>query len=145
MSFTTDVLEGVAQWLSSAGIGTWRSTGVYTADETGIVLRAQPQTPDRVLTLSTYSLSDDPSLSDSVVGLQVITRWGGGDPRPNDDLADQVFDLLHGATQVDLSTGLRVVQALHRSGTSLGQDANQRWRTSSNYALDVYRPSPNRT
>jgi hypothetical protein len=90
-------------------------------------------------------VSDDPSLSDSVTGLQVVTRAAGQDPRPTDDLTDDVFDVLHGAHGVDLATGIRVVEALHRSGSTQGQDENGRWRFASNYYLTTHRPSPNRS
>lgn len=145
MGYQRDLLEGVAQWLADAGVGVWNPTGVYGSGDTGIILRTLPGSPDRVIVLSSYTVSDDPSLSDSVTGLQVITRWGGADPRPTDDLTDAVFNQLHGATGVDLVTGVRVVEALHRSGVTLGQDQNQRWRTSSNYYLTTHRPSLHRT
>lgn len=145
MGYQRDLLEGIAQLLAAEGVGSWNPNGFYTADQTGIILRTVPSTPDRVIVLATYPVTDDPSLSDSVTGLQVITRWGGADPRPTDDLTDAVFDSLHGRTGVDLATGIRVVEALHRSGTTLGQDQNQRWRTSSNYYLTTHRPSPHRS
>ena len=145
MGYQKDLLEGVAQWLAAAAVGTWKTTGIYSASETGIILRTLPSTPDRVIVLATYPVSDDPSLSDTVTGLQVTTRWAGADPRPTDDLTDAVFDVIHGAHGVDLATGIRIVEAMHRSGTTLGQDANQRWRNSSNFYLTTHRPSPNRS
>lgn len=144
-NYQRNLAEGVAQWLEDESVGTWKPAGIYTASETGIILRTLPSSPDRVIVLSTYAVADDPSLSDSVTGLQVITRWGGADPRLTDDLTDLVFDALHGAHGIDLVSGIRVVQALHRSGTSLGQDTNLRWRTASNYYLTCHRSSPNRS
>jgi hypothetical protein len=144
MGFKTDLAVGFAELLAAAGAGTWNASGVYTASQTGIVLRTLPQSPDRVIVLSTYPVDDDPTLSDSVIGLQVTTRWGGPDPRPTDDLDDLVFDQLHGLEGVDLSTGIRVVQCYRRSGASLGQDGNSRWRSSSNFYVDAHRPSTHR-
>lgn len=140
--FQTDVLTGLAETVAEAGLATWRPTGVYSATETAIVLGTIPQTPDRVVTLTAYGVSDDPSLSDSVVGVQTRCRWGGQDPRSVNDLDDRLFSLLHGRMAWTLSTGIHVVQCLRASGPlPLGQDENGRWALSSNYYLTVHRPS----
>lgn len=144
--FQTDLLTGLAAYLQTAGIGTWSTSGAYTVGQTGIVLGTVPQAPDRVITLTAYSVRDNAALSDSVVGVQTRCRWAGQDPRPVDDLADRIFDLLHGMTHTTLSGGVHVVQCLRQSGpVSLGQDQNGRWSNSSNYYLTVHRPSANRT
>lgn len=143
--FTTELLTGLAAYLQTGTVGTWNVSGAYTVLQTGIVLDAVPQAPDRVITLSVYGQTDDPTLSDSVVNVQVRTRWGGQDPRGVADLDDAVFDLLHNMTNVTLSTGVRVVQCLRTSGASLGQDENRRWSRSSNYLVTAWRPSANRT
>ena len=145
MSFTKDLLTGLAAYLHSASVGTWKATGAYTSGQTAIVIGALPQTPDRAIALAFYPVEDSPSLSDSVAGVQVITRWGGEDPTATDDLADGVFDALHGMTAVTLSTGVRVVQCLHQSGASLGRDGNGRWERSDNYYLTIHRPSTHRS
>jgi len=143
--FEVQLLTGIAQLLATANLGTWRDTGVYTAAETGIVFDTVPQSPDRVITLTDYVVSDDPTLSDSVIGVQVRTRWGGQDPRPVKDLDGSIFDALHGLEGVDLTGGIHIVNMFRRSGTSMGQDANNRWGRSSNYYATVHRPSQNRT
>jgi len=144
--FKTDLLTGLAVYFAGAGIGaTWNTTGAYTALKTGIVLGVVPQAPDRVIALSAYDVSDDPKLSDSVIGVQIRTRWSGSDPRGVDDLDDAIFNLLHAKEGLTLSTHVFVVQCLRKSGTPLGQDANQRWSRSANYYVTVHRPSANRT
>lgn len=144
--FTTDLLTGLAAYLQTAGIGTWNTSGAYSAAQTGIVLGTVPQAPDRIITLTAYPVRDDAALSDSVIGVQVRCRWGGQDPRLVDDLADSIFSALHGITHVTLTGGVKVVQILRQSGpVSLGQDQNGRWSNSSNYYLTVHRPSANRT
>jgi len=145
VGFETLLLTGIAQLLATAGLGTWRDTGVYAAAETGIVFDTVPASPDRVITLTDYVISDDPTLSDSVIGVQVRTRWGGQDPRPVKDLDGSIFDALHGLEGVDLVGGVHVVSMFRRSGTSMGQDANSRWGRSSNYYATVHRPSTNRS
>lgn len=142
--FETSLLTGIAQMLAGAGVGVWRSTGAYTATETGIVFDVIPQAPDQAITLTDYPVSDDPTLSDSVIGVQVRTRWGGQDPRPVKDLDGAVFDALHGLESVTLG-GVHVVSMVRRSGVSLGQDTSNRWMRSSNYYATVWRPSPNRS
>lgn len=143
MSFSEDLLNGLAAFLAAAGAGTYRSGGAYAAGETGIFFAAMPQTPDRAIVLSDYPVTDDPSLSDSVVGVQVRCR-GGADWHDVKAIADAVFDVLHGKTAFDAGT-VRVVQALRRSGAPLGRDDSNRWEHSDNYYLTVHRPSANRT
>lgn len=143
--FSTNLLTGLAADLHTATIGTWRATGVYTIAETAIVLGTIPQGPDRIITLTAYGVSDDPSLSDSVIGVQVRCRWGGHDPRLVEDLADLIFARWHGMTGVTLTGGVFVVQCLRNSHGSLGEDENGRWMTTSNYYAWLHRPSTYRT
>lgn len=143
--FQTDLAVGFAQLLAAKGVATWNAAGAYTSGQTGIILRALPQAPDRVIVLAPYGVDDDLVHGDDITGLQVTTRWGGGDPRPNDDLADAVFDQLQGLPRTVLSTGIVVEQCFRRSGTSLGQDANSRWRTVQNFYVTAHRPTPHRS
>jgi hypothetical protein len=144
VGYRTNLLTGIASLIDSAGLATWRSSGSYTAAQTGIVLGTVPSTPDRIVTLTGYGVDDDPTLSDTTTGVQVRARWGGQDPRPVDDLADSIFDLLHNAGPLTLPTGIRVVQIHRQSSTPLGQDTNARWSRSDNYYVTTHRPSPHR-
>lgn len=143
MGYTTDLLEGLAEHLAGAGIGVWDTDAAYTAAQVGIVLDVVPQDPPGVIVLSGYSVTDDPSLSDTVTGVQIRTRAGSVDPRPTDDIADQIFDQLHGAQDLDLN-GIRVQLARRTSWTPLGPDQNRRHERSDNYYLTTHRPSPHR-
>lgn len=146
MGFSTDLLTGLAQLLEDKSIGAWRPDGTpYAAGETPIILGDVPQAPDRVITLTAYVVDDDPSLSDSVLGVQARYRTTGREQRATDDLADDVFDAWHGLHDVVLSTGVHVVELLRRSGAPLGKDASNRWSRSDNYYATVHRPSANRT
>lgn len=146
MSFTKDILTGFAVLLSSASIGlTWRPDGTaYAAGETGILLRAVPPEPDRIVTLSTYGLGDEATYADSTVGLQVRTRSGSPDPTDVDSMDDAIADVLLGNYPLTLSTGVRIVTLIRSSTVSLGQDDSKRWGQSSNYTLGLYRPGPHR-
>lgn len=145
MGFQSNLLTGLAEHLAAGGVALWSPTGAYAPTDVGIVLGTVPSTPDSTLTLTGYGVFDDPSLSDGVTGVQVITRSGGADPRSTDDLADAVFGLLHGATALTLPTGVRITQCLRRSHVSLGQDGNRRWSRSDNYYVSAHRPSQHRT
>lgn len=145
MGFQTDLATGIAQLLAAANVATWNTTGAYTASQTGIVLRTLPQSPDRVLVLAPYPVDDDLVHGDDVTGLQVTTRWDGGDPRPGDDLADLVFNALQALPRTTLTTGIVVTQCFRRSGTSLGQDTNSRWRTVQNFYVTAHRPTTHRS
>lgn len=142
--WTSRLIAGLAGHLAASGVGVWRTNGVYTADEVGILDRAIPQQPDRVITLSGYPVDDGyPGLADFTQGVQIRIR-GTTDPRVADDIADQVFDLLDSAQHFVVG-GIHVVLAKRRSYASLGQDSNQRWERSDNYYLDAMRPTAHRT
>jgi len=142
--FQTDLLTGLAVYIAAGGIeATYSPT--YTALQTGIVLGDVPQEPDRVITLTAYGVSDDPSLSISVLGVQIRCRADGRDKRKSDDLADAIFNLLHGVTHLTLSTGVHITQFPRQSHASLGQDANNRWSNVQNFYAHCHRPSTHRT
>lgn len=145
--FDVAFVEGFAQLLaaSPSPVGVWKTNGSYAANETGIILGGLPASPDAVIALMAYGVDDDPTLSDSVQGLQVTTRWGGQDPRAVARLTGLVFNRLHGLDGVDLATGVHVVSCFRRSWVSIGQDANNRYRTTQNFYATVHRPSANRT
>lgn len=148
MSFLTDLVEGFAQLLvanvNSAQNLAWAPTGVYPADKTGLFVAAVPPTPNRIVTLTPYPLSDDPSLSDSEIGMQIRSRSAAEDPRDVFALDDAIFDALAGNYPLDLATGIRVVTLTRSSSVSLGQDDNRRWQWASSYPLSLHRPSLHR-
>lgn len=142
--YQTNLLTGMAQLLDATDVADWSPNGVYPADARAIFLKVIPQAPDTAISLTTYPVTSGAYLSDSVTGLQVRCRTGGQDPRPVDDLADAIFDQLHGLHDVTLASGLRVVQCLHQGGGSLGQDDLKRWGRSDNFYVTTWRPSLNR-
>lgn len=143
--WTSQLLTGLAELLAAGGVGTWRASGAYAAGETAIVIRAVPQDPDRLITLAAYPLGSDlPGMADHAVGVQVRCRGVPDDPRDVEDLADAVFDLLDSYGRGTVGT-VSVVDIVRRSYTSLGQDTNRRWETSSNYTVEAMRPTANRT
>lgn len=145
MGFETNFLTGIAELLAGQAIGTWRATGVYDPTETGIVFDTVPASPDQVITLADYAVSDRATLSESTIGLQISTRWGGQNPTPVKDLDGLIFAFLHGMPALTMTNGIHIVSCLRNSGASLGQDSNNRWGRVSNYYVKVHRPSTNRT
>lgn len=142
--WTSRLLTGWAEDIAAAGLGVWRPTGVYQANETGIVIRAVPDSPDRLITLAAYPLGTDlQGMADHQLAVQVRIR-AGTDPRDCDDLADAIHD------RYDSATGLRwgdipIVQLWRQSYTSLGDDTNGRWSRSENYYIEAMRPTAHRT
>lgn len=143
--FTSRLLTGLAEHLDTAGIGVWDPTGTTYADgDTAIVIRAIPDRPDRLITITTYPLGANlPGMADHVTGLQVRLR-AGPDPRECDDLADAIHDLLDGASGLTWG-GIPVKSISRRSYTSLGADGSRRWERSENYEVDAMRATANNT
>jgi hypothetical protein len=138
MSWTTDLLTGVAEHLGAAGAGTWRPDGTgYASGETAIVLAVSPPEPDRLIVLTEYGPLDADGIGDVVMGLQVRTR-GTTDPRVVMAIRDAVHEALDGLAHVDLS-GVKVSQIFHQSGTPIGQDGNDRHERTDNYYVQARR------
>lgn len=141
--FNRQLLTGLAKQLDSWGVGRYLEQGTFPADAVAVVLLSHPESPPQSVALTTYSKQSAVELDDEVTGLQIRCRGKAGARSGGMDLADLVFDRLHGATGLDLG-GVWLVQAIHTSGASLGPDTNSRWEWSSNYDLYLNRPSTNR-
>lgn len=113
----------------------------YAPGELGIYLDRYPESVDSV-TLTDYVVSDDLSLSDSVVGVQFTIK--AARRATIKAISSDVFDLLHGRGAGMLG-GVRLVSAMRSSGTNMGQDSSGRQGRLENYYLTVHRPSPNRS
>lgn len=143
MSWTTDLLDGLAQWLDDAGLGTYRADGsAYQAGETAIVVGTLPPVPDRLIVLTLYAATRPRGLADTAVSVQVRTRGPAGDSRAAADVLDPVHEALDGARDLTLG-GVRVVQILHSSGPApIGLDANNRAELTDNFLIQAERPTP---
>ncbi|WP_053913661.1 minor capsid protein [Streptomyces sp. TP-A0875] len=141
MSYTSDLLDGVARLLAEAGVGTYRPDGVYGPDDTAITIATVPPTPDRVICLTDYPVEDSAALTDTITGVQVRTR-AGPDPREVADLDDAAHDVLQGSGPHPW--GDAYVSLIYRtSAAPLGPDANGRHeRTANYYARGNRRGSP---
>lgn len=146
MSTTRDLLTGLAQWSAAASLGVYRNDGsVFTDSDTGIGIKAMPADPARFICLTPYGANGDhPVIPMGEQRIQVRFR-GTTDPDDVDDLADALFTVWHGATNLTFGS-VRVLQILRISSLPLGMDdQSRRWMRSDNYALDLdYPTSPNR-
>ena len=141
--FTSRLLVGGAEYLDASGVGDWNPAGIYTSNQTGILIRAIPPDPDRIVTLAAYPVGGNlPGMADHLTAIQFRLRGLPGNPRDCDDLADDIYDLLDGAQGLTWG-GIPIVQMWRQSYTSLGDDANGRWQRSENYYLDTMRPTSN--
>lgn len=139
----TDLVPLIATHLAANGIGVWKTNGKYLTTDLAIVDSTPPQAPENAITLTQYVVQDDGALSDSTTGIQIRARTAGRDPRTTKQLLQQVFNLLHGATHLDLD-GTHIVQILRMSGSNLGPDSNGRHEAADNYYLQHTTPTPNR-
>jgi hypothetical protein len=147
--WTTNLLIGLAERLDTAGIVRWQATGAYTAGGLPpVFLRALGDAPDIAVALAAYGdpENEDAGLSDVVQAVQIRTR-GDRDPVTVDDLADQIWDELHGAAMLRLGTAPNVVATTlirRRSTAALGVDAAGRYERVDNYYITAARPNAHR-
>jgi len=141
MSFTSDLLTGLAGYLAGAGIGvTYRASTPYVATETAVVLTGQyPTSPDRCVVLNAYAATDEPKVALSKIRVELALRGVPNDSLDVHDLGDAIFTVLQGAEDLTFGTA-HVVQALRVISASGGVDANKRSMRSDSYSLDVDTP-----
>lgn len=147
MSALTDLYNGIATMIAAQTTPTivWNPTGVYTANQTGIMLKLMPVAPDRVVTLTLVPQGDDPSMPLGQVMLQVRGRGLANRPTDVDDLLDSIFVVLHGTKDLPMGS-CTIVQMNRRVMVPMGMDdASKRWERVDQYYLDVdYPPTINR-
>jgi hypothetical protein len=140
-TWTTELVDGLAQLLHDAGLGTYRPTGTYAAGDIAIVAGVVPPAPDRLVCLTAYSTSRPRGLADTSVSIQVRTRGPAGNSRSADAISDPIRNYLDGRTHLVIG-GVRVAQILHMSGPGpLGLDGLNRPGRTDNYAFTAERPT----
>lgn len=138
-SIQNDLVDGIATLIAKAGIAVYSTTGTYTAGQTGIFFKIVNPTPDRIVTLTAYLITDNLSVPLARYGVQVRCR-GLQDPRDVDELGDSISQLLHGLTNVTFGTA-HIIQAFRQSSVTLGQDASKRWDRADAFYIDVDVPA----
>lgn len=150
-SFELDVLNGFANLIAAnpeAEVELWVPVGIdgepngipQPEGSVGIYVDRYPEGIDSV-TLADYVVEDDPSLSDSIIGVQVTIKARELDKVKG--IASDIFALVHGRWGGMLGL-VTLVSARRASGTSGGQDSSERQGRIENYYLRVHRPSPHR-
>lgn len=140
MAFTSDLLTGLAQLLDDAGVGTYSPVAASTV-EPAITVINLPPAPERVICLTDYPVSDDPSLADVIVGVQVRIR-GTRDPLVASNIRDDVYDQLHGLAGVIIN-GVPVAHIYRQSTIPLGPDGLGRYERTENYYVHASRAGAN--
>ena len=146
-SFLEDLLNGLGALLASDRPGrqhplTWRANGAYQTGESGVWVYLSGQAHKQTgVAIRAFGGSDDPSLSDSEVEVQLDFY---GTPREVVRMADDAFNLLHGRWG-GIIGGVKTQLVNRTSVGVLGQDEVGNLRQTENYSLTVHRPSTNRT
>ncbi|MET7933493.1 minor capsid protein [Streptomyces sp. NPDC005322] len=140
MSWTTDLLDGLARLIAGAGVGIYRETGVYTTGEVGITITAVPDTPDQIIAITPYPVDDTSGTTDVLLGVQLRFR-AGPDPRGAIAREDDVFELLHGREHTEIG-GVHVGLVWRQSSAWIGRDARGRNELTANYYMRAIRPAP---
>lgn len=144
MAATRDLLSGFAGMINDSNIGVYKATGVYAANETGIVFKNMPSTPHRVIVLTAVPLTDMTMIPVGKMLVQVRTRGLPNNPLDVDDLGDAIFDLMHGVTNVTMGS-THIIQCLRNSSVPMGVDSSQRWERVDHFYIDMdYPGTPNR-
>lgn len=145
MSWTTDLLTGIAAHLAAEGVASWNPDGLYTAGQVGVFIAVMPPGPadgsgDRCIVLTDYDPRGGTSGGDTTPRLQVDCRGARNDPFSVITLKDAVRKALEGLDCVVFGE-VTVSGINHLSGTPMGIDANQRHERSDNYEIQARRES----
>ncbi|WP_349862671.1 minor capsid protein [Leifsonia sp. WHRI 6310E] len=134
MSYTTDVLEGMAADIDAAGLGVYRGPdGQFARDEEvrAIVFSRMPEFPDEAIVLTRFG--DHPAeLAINEAEIQI--RYRVRSPLAGERLADDLRDLFHDRTHV--TYGAALFNRIKQAGFGpLGVDTNDRYEYSHNFVL----------
>jgi hypothetical protein len=142
MGAADDISRGFARIITNAGLAQFDESGDYALTDTGILMKAVPPKPDRIITITVVPLSDDIAAPQGQVMVQLRYRGLPGEPLDVDNLADAVKPLFHGLSNTIMGDHT-LVQCDRRQSVPLGQDAAKRWERADQFYLDVeYPPSP---
>jgi len=142
MTPVEELLVGLAELLSSAGIGSWSGQAgeLVDVDTPSIVVGGRvPNTPHRVIRIAAYMSGSRDYSTATLVGVQVTVR---GKPHDVPDFATvhAVEQELHGLRAVTLGTypnQRAIVQCLMQSVTDIGLDAVGRLREVMNFYVHM--------
>jgi len=142
MTWTPDLLDGMAQALATAGIGTYAAGHYTSATACGITIGTTADEPVKAIALFAYSPLDDFILADVMQPVQLRIR-GTLDATSVDTIGDAIFDLWHGTTGL-IFNSVHTVSIARNSVLPLGRDERERWMASHNYYVRANRPTASR-
>jgi hypothetical protein len=146
MSWTSDLLTGIAEHLAAEGVGSWNTAMVYTTGQTGIYLAVMPPGQatnsgwDRAIVLTDYDPNGGTTGGDTAPRVQVRCRGLRNDPLSVLAIKDDVRTALEGLNAVVFGE-VTVSGINHVSGTPMGVDGNGRHERSDNYEILARRSS----
>jgi len=130
----------MAKYLAEIGLGKLDETGANGNIFVGVL----PESPDECISLyptgGQYSPTGEPYDDPTV---QIIVR-GGQDPRTPAELAQSIYDALHGfrgGSFVDGGAYIVSCRGLQSAPAHIGRDENRRHEYSVNFQLRVFNPN----
>jgi hypothetical protein len=143
VTWTVDLLTGIAQDLNAANIGTYTEARVPTLNDSWwITLGAVVQERVTAIGLTAYSPTDDAGMADVVQPVQFYLR-GTPDMRSVQTVGDQIFDRLHGV-QGRSFNGVACPLVRRVSALPLGVDGNGNYIAAHNYYFAAMRATTSR-
>lgn len=124
---------GLAQYLDNQEVLTFDETG--TSGD--VFINVLPSNPDKAVGIfSQGGSAPSPKFVEQTTDLQFLVR-GDADPRPAENLAQSIFNHLHGLTQEDLPDGTYLLQSRAMQGKPIhiGRDDSGRHKFSVNFRL----------
>jgi hypothetical protein len=146
VTWTSDLLTGIAGHLHTVGAGTWNPTGVYASGQTGIYIAVMPAGSttnagfDKAIVLTDYDPNGGNSGGDVFPRMQVRCRGLRNDPLSVLAIKDNVRTALEGLESVQFGE-VTVSGINHLTGAPMGIDGNQRHERSDNYEIQARRTS----
>ena len=136
MTYTNDLLNGIAALLDAEGVGVFREDGVIEPDEVGLFRGVMPDEPDTAIGITDYPVADDDT-TNTITGVQFRMR-AGRDPNLIAELADTVFNLLHSRRHYVVN-GVHIELSWRQSQAWIGQDLQGRMELTSNFYFRAVR------
>lgn len=133
----TSLVTDLAQHIANHGLGQWAPTGIYkTYAPPAIYLGRLPDEAGNSIALNVYS--DDRSRDDTTPDIRVQIRVRGTrDPRITNQIADDIFALLHDQSNYRLDNATRVLLSRRHLRAPEDTDANGRWHRADSYTFTL--------
>ena len=134
MSYSNELLYGLAADLATAGVGVWKPDTAYAETDRGIVVDDLPESPFEVVAVSLYADSTEPTYRRDVetVVSYVQVRIRLADPDEARSVQDTLRDRYHRCRR---TLGGHIVTGRQESRAPLGPDQNNRFLYTQNFAF----------